>query len=514
MSYKKKNTQTARKGGNKSLAEKENIKERGSQQTDYKNPLLTVTLKFLIFVAIIFSGLYFSDSKGYFNSQESLDYISKGWDAFDQFTEENNVDIILLGNSHMFANINPKNLSMSLGANAFAIGGPGSAQHDLYFCLKEALKKCKPSLVVLETFSINDSPLHQTLPDLLTHQLNSFTGRNDIMIKIISTPILFTPDQYGYAWSKTIRNHNYIFSNKKQLEANKELIKERKIKKKKNQELYLGQLIYYTKGMEDSTIKKFNTIEAPVDGEKYTYNKYEEKYTDKIVELCEKNDIEILFFTNPMYPKNIKDYNLWKSKLSELLNKYNKKWYDLQYSFSEEDFPPICFQNTYKHKNQHLTHLGALVSAYKLADFIQVNYSSILPNRKKDIEWHKIFYGQDGYFENYSPVKQDVNNKAISINLKTENDFLNEVIISKQINTKGEEYAKIIAKIDRKLMKDPNNTDVKLSLRYIENGTEKIADVFLNYDNFHKPAENIIFVQNLKSINVVSVIDYGFIKKQ
>ncbi len=512
MTHKKNNTKKKKKNPK---AQKGKLNRNTNQISSYKNPLVRASIKFFIFSMLIFGGLYYSDYKGYFDSEKRLDYISKAWDSFDHFTEKNNVDIILLGNSHMFANINPKNLSMTLGANAFALGGPGSAQHDLYFCLKEALKKCKPSLVVLETFSMNNAPLHQDIPHELTHQLNSFSGRNDIITKIISTPILFSADQFGYAWSKTIRNHNYIFSNTKQLKANKKLIEQGNNKQKKNQKLYLGQLIYYTKGMQDTTVAKFNSIKAPVDGGEYTYNKYTEKYTDKIIELCENNGIEIMFFTNPMYEKNIKDYHKWKSKLSKLLNKYNKKWLDLQQNYSSEDFPPICFQNSYNHPNQHLTHLGALVATYKLADFIKANYISLLPLRQTDIEWHKLFYGQDGYFENFSPVKQDKNNKVLPIHPDIKSNFLKEVIISTQKNNKGQEFLKVIAKLERNQIKaKPNSMDVMMVLAYVENGVEKYANLVLKYDIFHKPSDYIIYSQNIKSIDVRGVKYFAFINKQ
>ena len=70
----------------------------------------------------------------------------KKWDSFYEFIGKNNVDVLLLGNSHLYSGINPKNLSAALGVNAFILASPGTNIADTYFGLKEALKKTKPNL--------------------------------------------------------------------------------------------------------------------------------------------------------------------------------------------------------------------------------------------------------------------------------------------------------------------------------------------------------------------------------
>lgn len=451
--------------------------------------ILKATSKFLIFTFIIFGVIIYSDHVGYFNSEKHLDHISKRWDAFYDFTETNEVDVLLIGNSHMFANINPKNMSATLGANVITVGGPGSTAHDIYFSLKEALTRCKPKLVVYETFGINNISQHKVRSHLVTSQLNSFTGRKDFWLKLIATPILFSPNQYGYAWSKTIRNHNYLFKNQKQIKANIELSKQPKVNRP--QPLHLGQLIYYTRGMEDSTIKKFEFVDPPVNGNEYYYSDYAEKYVDKTVELCRENNIEIIFFTTPMYKKNIANYDAWKNKLSELLDKYNTKWLDLQSPYLEEEFTPDVFQNSYKHNNQHLTHLGALLASYKLSNFIKEELEIELMDRSKDRNWHRIFYAQDGYFENFSPVPNDKRNRIVQ-SAAIKNGVIREALF---LQNQGNGNSKFLVKVDRNSLKDRSilNSRLALIVKFSENKVIKESTIVIPYDKFYTPLDNAIY---------------------
>lgn len=479
---------------------------------DNSKTLWKASLKFFLFSGIIFSAIYFSDYKGYFNSLERLDHISKRWNAFYEFTEQNEVDILLIGNSHMFHNVNPKNLSTRLGANAIIVGGPGASAHDIYFSLKEALTRCSPSLVVFETFGIDNSETHKTEAHLLTHQLNSFTGRKNTAIKLESTPILFSPDQYGYAWSKTIRNHNYIFKNTKQLSENyKQSKKNNRVKPPRP--LHLGQLTYYTQGLVDSTLQKFETIDAPVDGNQYDYSSVSKKYVGKIVELCQANNIKLMFFTTPMYRKNIKDYDVWKTKLNELLSQYPNKWLDLQDNYSDKDFPPICFQNAYDSPNQHLTNIGALVATYKLADFIENELNLPLTNRSKNNDWHRIFYGQEGYFENHSVAPNDKRNQIVCKEKTIQNATIKEVCL---IDNGPNRSKTLMVKVDQNVSTkgNLNSTQLILNVKYKQNETVGKSQISIPYDRFHTPKNTFLFTQGIRpDLTILEVIDGAMVYK-
>ena len=134
----------------------------------------------------------YSDYKGYFNPDLKNNHTLKKWNSFYEFTKTNNVDILLLGNSHLYTGINPKNLSLALGANAFILASPGTNVSDSYWSLKEALKSCDPKVVIIETYGINGFNPYQLEAGSLSDQFKSFSARKDFVTKLESTPYLFS----------------------------------------------------------------------------------------------------------------------------------------------------------------------------------------------------------------------------------------------------------------------------------------------------------------------------------
>ena len=49
-----------------------------------------------------------------------------------------------------------------------------------------------------------------------------FDARRNIYEKVITTPHWFDIEEYAFAWSTSIRNHNFLFTNTEQIEKNKE----------------------------------------------------------------------------------------------------------------------------------------------------------------------------------------------------------------------------------------------------------------------------------------------------
>jgi hypothetical protein len=473
------------------------------EQHPYKKPLLRATLKSVFFISVLLIGLFYSDYKGYFNPNQANNHTLKKWDWFYKFTKKNNVDILLLGNSHLYSGINPKNLSATLGANSFIIATQSTNISDTYFGLKEALRSCEPKLVIIETFGINNFNPYDLKEGSLTDQFKSFSARRNIIDKADATPLLFSPENYPYAWSNTIRNHDFIFTNKQQLEKNKKLIDGKK--KKEKDKLYLGRFVRFTKGLQDSVLNIYKESGAPIDGTDYKYSKYAEKYVNKIVSLCEKKDIEIMFLTIPMYSKHVANYAPWKKELNKLLKPFNKKWLDFQEKEFDASFPTICFENTYS-SNQHLTLQGSLIATYKLADFIRDDLAINLPKRNKEDNWHRLFYAEEGYFENFPVSPNDTKNYSISKNKKIQNIELNDVLL---IDDSKNKRKKLLVKIDRKKLqgKDLKKSTLILVIKVMENNKELNAKIQLEYDGLHETPDKAIYQRMLMPIDVIDVVD-------
>ncbi len=500
---------TKSKSGNYNKVNFQTNNNVGSQCDKILNPLLKIIIKISILSIIIILLIIYSDVKGYFNPNSKDNHTLTKWNSFYELTSKgNDIDIMLFGNSHLYTGINPKNLSLALGTTSFIFASPGTNIADSYFSLKEAAKKCKPKLVVVETYGINGFNPYNLDGANLSEQIKSFSARKDFIAKIKSTPFLFSVENYLYAWSTSIRNHDYIFTNREQLENNKILI-ERGDRSKQIKKLYLGRYVRFTKGLETDILEQYKIKGAPVKGEDFTYSKYAEYYVRKIVEFCNNQKIDLMFLTLPMYEKHISNFDIWDKKLSELLNVFPVKWLNMQKMPGYEGFDKYAFENTYS-QNQHMTYNGSLLATYKLANFIRDSISVEMSMRKEDAKWHKLFYGEEGYFENFSPSSNDKNNIIICNNKSLRNVTLENCLL---LGINSKKSNKIIAKVNKKYLEnlDYQEAKLRLLLKIEVEGKEQIISVDLMYDMFHSPKDEVLFIVLVKPIKINEIIDGAII---
>jgi len=236
--------------------------------------------KMAVLTFIVFCVVYFTDSKGWFISDQDKtnNHSKRRWDTYYHFTKRTPVDIVLVGNSRLYTGINPKNLSTALGANCFILAAGGTNITDVYYNLKEAISVCKPKIAVIEIHTISDYVSHDLKDGALSNAMQSFNSRQNFWQKIASTPILFAPDNYFAAWSNTIRNHSFIFTD---IERVKQNIKTPPPPTKFDK-LYLGRYVRFQTGIEDSTLVKYD-IPDIIDFSQHSIGKEATKYMLKIL---------------------------------------------------------------------------------------------------------------------------------------------------------------------------------------------------------------------------------------
>lgn len=357
-------------------------------------------LRIMLFSFAIIAIVVVTDKRGYFNPDYSNDHTRRKWNTYYEFVKKQPVDIVLVGNSHLYTGLNPDNLSNTLGANCFILASPGTTLTDSYFCLKEAIAVNKPKIAIVETFTINDYDNHKIKDGTLSDQFKSFSARKNIVQKMLSTPLLFTSDNYVAAWSNTIRNHNFIFTDTAQIKRNLTY------KEPVRPGLYLGRYNRFMSGIEDSTLLKYNKPGfVAYDYSKNMASPEAKRYIQKIIDLCRKNNVKLVFMTLPMYHRHVHNYEVYKEDLKKIIG--DQHWIDFQQPYDTAAFTAECFENTIA-GNQHMTYYGARVAAYKLAGYLKVNFGKTIPNRSSNIEWKRLFYASDGYFENYPPENDGV----------------------------------------------------------------------------------------------------------
>lgn len=450
-----------------------------------------LAVKFLLLFSAVVALVVYTDKKGYFEPDQSNEHPAWKWNSFYKFTEKDTVDVILIGDSHCFSGINPKNLSAAIGANCFTLACPGTTTMDWYFALQEAFERTRPTVAIIETFGISNTVNHELKQANLSNQFRSYNARKNIPIKLASMPILFSSENYLPAWSKTIRNHEFIFRDRKQLETNIQLSKQKQ--KKKEQKLYLGRFVRFTSGIEDSTMMKYDSLGAPVDGASRLVNEENAKYVNKIVELCNQKGVIPVFVTIPMYYRNIKNYPAWKNYLSSVIVPTGAAWLDLQEPYDTLLFDRDCFENDWV-KNQHTTYEGSLRGAYKVAHFLMDSLKINLPNRDSTKHWHDLFYGEEGYFENYPPREDDTTHIIIC-----KDQVIDSIIDIKEcMMIKGEKANTVYLKIKRKPEVEQPANPLTLLVKVNINGEKMYAYMDCWRPLTYDPLTHYLYMVTLK----------------
>ena len=387
----------------------------------YKNKWVLI-LKILLVVAVVLICICYTDGKRCFDpDMEGARHATfKRWESFYDLTENDSVDILILGNSHANYALNPKNLSATTGTISFVLAQSGSDISDAYFCLEEALTRTRPKLCVIETFAASCEGDFSKRRSANSRMIN-FSARKNFRLKVKSMPDLFQFDDYLAVWSPTVRNHEFLFRDTARIKRNILLLEKPELKVKVAFDtipLYLGRMIRFTSGMTDSVLNIYKEKGARIvctDTAASYIHPEAEYYLLKISSLCEKNGIPLLFLTCPMFHKHIENYELWHDALAKIIDPLNAKWYDMQLNYDSAAFTPACFEDTYDF-NQHITYYGSMITTYKLANYIHDSMDVVLPNRFEDPHWNELFYGQEGYFFNCSPTKGDTIRHLISEN--------------------------------------------------------------------------------------------------
>ena len=71
--------------------------------------------------------------------------------------EENTVDVLCLGSSHTYTNINPAILWDEYGMAAYDLAGSNQTLWNTYYYMKEALKYQTPQLVVVDVYRVMEA---------------------------------------------------------------------------------------------------------------------------------------------------------------------------------------------------------------------------------------------------------------------------------------------------------------------------------------------------------------------
>jgi hypothetical protein len=209
-------------------------------------------------------------------------------------------------------------------------------------------------------------------------------------------------------------------------------------------------------------------------------------YIRKIINLCETNNIKLVFLTLPMYHKHVHNYNAYKSELAKYLK--GQHWIDFQSPYDSLAFTPACFENTVS-GNQHMTYYGALVTAYKVASYLRTNFTNVLPNRSSTMEWKQLFYASDGYFENYPPENDGISKVLLQNTTLPNGSTLKELSFVPSNGAK-----KLLVKLNKDNTVNMYGKVMKVLVMASINGREEQIELEAQCSMAYAPDSHIVFI--------------------
>lgn len=303
---------------------------------------------------------------------------------------EDSVDILCLGSSHTFENINPDVMWKEYGYAAFDLCSSVQPMWNTYYYLKEALKTQTPQLVVLDAFCVNET--REYLDD--SRIIKGISGLKWSVNKVQALMVSAPRERWFEFGIECIQNHNRYKG-----DLSKEDFCE-----------YKGNPEYYTvwKGMGNN----FNTqaLEKPQiinDGSKRALPAKTEWYYRKIIELCQQENIPMLIVVSP-YAGYVAQHMQMYNEAAAIANDYGVEFINFN-----EYYDQINLDFTTDIADQdHLNYIGNVKYTEYLADYISTYYN--VSDRKTD--------GTEKY-DSWDKASHYYDNSIFNYQLKTQNDY-------------------------------------------------------------------------------------------
>lgn len=229
--------------------------------------------KTILFIVLLFAAV---GGVSYVLNDRNCEYKYK-----DFFDEPNNFDVLFFGSSHMEVFVSPLELWNKYGFTSYNFGNPEEGLAVTYWVIKNAININKPKIIVLDTymFGFNDSYISE---EIVHYGLDAFPisktkidAINDLTDDFnIKTEMLFKLGNYHYRWKELDKG---AFKN--------------------TQKYMKGNMSY---GYWHTThVNEFEQYQLTDDVADKKDNLFDIDYLDKIIKLCEKENIELVLVTTP-----------------------------------------------------------------------------------------------------------------------------------------------------------------------------------------------------------------------
>lgn len=269
--------------------------------------------------------------------------------------KKDSLDVLFLGDSSVYRGVNPSILWKEQGITSYVYGSPAQRVWLSYYMLKEALRYQKPKVVVIEANELYSggsakSGSYRKVFDNMKLGPVKLEAMNDPIFKFgvgSKVSLLFPIFEYHNRYNElTWDDVKYAFGDDKEY----------------NRKGYAINAGFKPYAGKPNYMKK-------KEGKPAKIGKRTKKYLDKIIDLCEENDIELAILKVP----SAADWNEDKNKEVQTLCK-NKKLMLLDLN-KEMKYTKINWKKDTADQGVHLNLYGAEKVTKEVGDFLYENFN-------------------------------------------------------------------------------------------------------------------------------------------
>lgn len=265
--------------------------------------ILRKKIVFLLIIIIAVSGLWFLQR---LVMPKYMSDIREGAMIAEYYQEEKNHDVIFIGDCELYESFSPVTLWENYGINSYIRGSAQQLIWQSYYLLEETLQYEKPQVVVFNVLSMKYEE-----PQKEEYNRMTLDGMRWSPSKIASIQASMTEEESLAEYVFPIlRYHSRIT----------ELTKE------DFQYLFQKDTVTHNGYYMTAGVKAADVIPEGKPLSDYAFGENAYRYLDKMVELCEKEGVELVLVKAPsLYPYW---YEEWDVQIADYASKHKLKYYN------------------------------------------------------------------------------------------------------------------------------------------------------------------------------------------
>lgn len=308
-------------------------------------------------------------------------YTEKTYNTVRGFYDEpqNSFDVLFLGSSHLFCDVNPLILFEQYGITSYELSTSVQRIENSYFFLNEFLKKQNPKIVFLECYGMR---FKEGYDQIRTHLVYDYVPFSINKVRGIQEALVLNETKDEGIINYLLPIINYHTRWKSLNEEDFTLITNDKT------HAYKGYTPHYNISTVTVDENKYNDVDVTALPERNI------TYLNRIIKLCKEKNISLVLFKTP-------SPNAWNQGYSNCLKEIAETNNIVFLDLHEEEIG-IDYEKDFLDNGEHLNVYGATKLSLYLAEYINQNY---------DLENHKNDEQYDSWNQDLETYYTEINSK-------------------------------------------------------------------------------------------------------